>query len=65
MNEDVKKAVIFLIVFMIIAVLWEFIDILEFGKPQPSISDSIFGLILTNMICKSLRWQKKGREQNK
>ena len=41
--------------FVTIAALWEVIDMLQFGKPQPSISDTIIGMILAFSLTESLK----------
>ena len=47
------KAAIWFGIYLIIGLAWQVIDTLEFGKPQPSIADTIFGAALAYAIYRS------------
>jgi hypothetical protein len=50
------RCLFFAVVYTIIGGVWIIIDCVEFGKLQPSISDTIFTFILTDLICERLEW---------
>lgn len=52
MYKCIKALARFYIVLMIISLVWYALDVIEFGSSQPSLSDTLFALILTDLIVK-------------
>lgn len=50
--NTLDRILMFCCVYLIIGFLWVAIDIAQFGEAQPSLSDTFFGFVLADLICK-------------
>ena len=47
------------VVLIVIDAVWRFLEYIEYGCPQPSISDSIIGVLFAISVYKNLRIEVK------
>lgn len=56
-----KAFPVFLFIFVLFAIsfVWRLLEIIEFGTPQPSVSDTIVGFVMAYLIADKIK--SKGR----
>ncbi len=56
-----KAFPVFLFIFVLFAIsfVWRLLEIIEFGAPQPSVSDTIVGFVMAYLIADKIK--RKGR----
>jgi len=54
LHKSLKWVILFSGLFVIISLIWQFADILELGKVQPSLADSIACAVISWMFANRL-----------